>query len=396
MEQLDKWNKELSLLNTNSYKAMDKELFAFYKDALKGLKSEIQQYIDNYDKLSFSKRLEVDNEIKIANRIDEILWQMNDKTNPAIHQYISGEANTGYYGVWYALEEAENLQLDFPMLNESYIERLVEKKIAGKSFSKRLYEKRDDLAEKVTTALLNGAVKGKGYVVVAKEVGELTEASYKQSLRIARTEGGRVQSATKQKSYQEAVNKGVKMEKMWMATLDKKTRHSHQELDGQIVAIDKKFKFGGYTADGPRLFGRASLDINCRCTTIAVVNGIIPKLRKDNENKETIPFNNYQKWFEYKKKRVESGIIGIQTSDGITINEISEHLFERKEERDVYFKQIKDSLDKPLYIFPNVIGKNGTSRKYLGRDVTVALNPETGKIITTYKTSSQRRKKYEN
>ncbi|WP_051669197.1 phage minor head protein [Carnobacterium jeotgali] len=307
MEQLDKWNKELSLLNTKSYKAMDKELFTFYKDALKELKNEIKQTIDNYDKLTFSKRLEVDNQIKIANKIDEILWEMNDKTNPAIHQYISGEANTGYYGVWYALEEAENLQLNFPLLNESYIERLVEKKIAGKSFSKRLYEKRDDLAEKVTTALLNGAVKGKGYAVVAKEIGELTEASYKQSLRIARTEGGRVQSAAKQKSYQEAVNKGVKMEKMWMATLDKKTRHSHQELDGQTVAVDKKFKFNGYTADAPRLFGRASLDINCRCTTIAVVNGLTPNLRKDNVTKKVVEYNKYSDWYVSKKVQNEIG-----------------------------------------------------------------------------------------
>lgn len=307
MEQLDKWNKELEKLADVSYKSMDKELFTYYKDALKELKIEIKQYIDTYDELSFSKRLEVEQQINTANRIDEILFELSDKTNPVINQYVSSEANAGYYGAWYALEGAENLQLNFPVLNENYIESLIEKKVAGKTFSKRLYGQRDDLAERVTTALLNGAVKGKGYGNVAKEIGELTEANYKQSLRIARTEGGRVQSTSKQKAYKEAVNKGVKMKKMWMSTLDKKTRHSHQELDGQTVAVDKKFKFGGYTADAPRLFGRASLDINCRCTTISVVNGLTPELRKDNITKEVVEYTKYSDWYVSKKVQNEIG-----------------------------------------------------------------------------------------
>lgn len=307
MMQLDKWNKELEKLSGASYKSMDKELYTYYKDALKELKIEIKQYIDTYSELSFSKRLEVEQQINAAKRIDEILWGLSDKASPAIGQYVSGEVASGYYGAWYALEGAENLQLNFPVLNENYIERLVEKKVAGKTFSKRMYDQRDELAERVTSALLNGAVKGKDYSSVAKEIGELTEATYKQSLRIARTEGGRVQSTAKQKAYKEAVNKGVKMEKMWLATLDKKTRHSHQELDGQTVSVDKKFNFNGYTADAPRLFGRASLDINCRCTTIAVVNGLTPSLRKDNITKETIEYTKYSDWYGSKKVQNEIG-----------------------------------------------------------------------------------------
>lgn len=300
MRQLDKWNKELERLSSVSYKDMDKELYTFYKDALKKLKIEIKQYTDSYAELSFSKRLEVEQQINTAKRIDEILWELSDNVQPRVHQYAAGEVVSGYYGAWYALEGAENIQLDFPILNENYIERLIEKKVAGKTFSKRLYGQRDDLAERVTTALLNGAVKGHGYDRVAKEVGELTEASYKQALRIARTEGGRVQSTAKQKAYKEAEKKGVKLEKQWMATLDRKTRHSHQELDGQTVPVDGKFKFNGYEADAPRLFGRASLDINCRCTTIAVVNGIAPDVRRDDESNETIKATNYKEWAKAK------------------------------------------------------------------------------------------------
>ncbi|SFB90564.1 phage putative head morphogenesis protein, SPP1 gp7 family [Alkalibacterium subtropicum] len=300
MQQLDKWHKELEQLSNRSYEELDNELFDFYKKALKELKVEIKQYIDNYDQLSFSKRLAVDSQLEVAKRIDEILWALESVKQPSITKHIKNEATLGYQGVFYALEGSENIQLDFNRLSESYIERLVDKKIAGKTLSKRLYEQRDQLAKTVTNELLNATTHRKSYADVAKNVGELTEASYKQALRIARTEGGRVQSTTKQKAYQAAEAKGVRMQKRWQATLDKKTRHQHQELDGQTVDINEKFIFNGHTADGPRLFGVAGLDINCRCTTISIVNGLSPSVRKDNETKKVIKYKNYKEWAEKK------------------------------------------------------------------------------------------------
>ncbi|MGQ7335471.1 phage head morphogenesis protein [Streptococcus suis] len=300
MQQLDKWNKELEKLSKRRYKRMDGDLYNFFKSALKQLNIEVKGYLDNYEQLSFSKRLEVENQLKMARRIDEIVSNLAGSTAQTVNSYVRDELQQGYMGVWYALEGAENIQLDFGMLPERYIQQLVAKKVDGKTFSKRLYSNRDDLADRVTTSLLGGAVRGDGYKKIAKQVGELTEANYKQALRIARTEGGRVQSTGKQRAYEEAKEKGVDIKKRWLSTLDKKTRHTHQELDGQTVGVDEKFKFDGYEADGPRLFGNASLDVNCRCTTIGIVNGIEPELRKDIETKEIIKYNNYNEWAEAK------------------------------------------------------------------------------------------------
>lgn len=298
MKQLDKWNKELERLMTSSFNETSLELHNFYKQALKEMKVEIKQYVENYDTLSFSKRLEVEGQIKVANRIDEILEWLNTETDNSIRKHLTSEIEHGYFGTWYALESSENIQLDFPMLNEAYIKKLVNSPIEGKTFSKRLYKHQSKLGKTVTSELLNATLRGKGYAVVAKNVAEQTEASYKQALRIARTEGGRVQSESKQQAYRAAERSGVDLQKMWMATLDKKTRHSHQELDGQTVDVREEFHFNGYYAKGPRLFGRASLDINCRCTTVAVVNGIKPELRKDGESKGVIDYKSYQEWSE--------------------------------------------------------------------------------------------------
>ena len=300
MQQLDKWNKELDRLAKKRYKRMDNALYNTYKDGLKQLKLEIKQYIDTYESLSFSQRLQVERQLQVATQINDVINEMASKEERLLRSFISDEGAQGYFGTFYALEGAENIQLNFAMLPESYIEELVNTPVAGKRLSTRLYTNRSQLAQETTNALLQGAFRGEGYAKVAKRVGELTEANYKQSLRIVRTEGGRVQSASKQRAYEEAKDKGVDVEKRWLSTLDKKTRHTHQELDGQTVGVDEKFKFDGYEADGPRLFGNASLDVNCRCTTIGIVNGIEPELRRDIETKEIIEYNSYNEWAEAK------------------------------------------------------------------------------------------------
>lgn len=301
MQRMDKWHKELDKLSSRRYKRMDGDLYNYYKDTLKELKKEIKGYVDNYEMLSFSKRLEVENQLNMARRIDEIVSNLAGSTAQTVNSYVRDELQQGYMGVWYALESAENVQLDFGMLPERYIEQLANKKVDGKTFSKRLYSNRDDLADRVTTLLLGGAVRGDGYEKIAKQVGELTEANYKQALRIARTEGGRVQSTAKQRAYQEAKDKGIDIKKRWLSTLDKKTRHSHQELDGQTVEVEEEFTApSGAKAMGPRMFGKPQEDINCRCTTITVVNGIAPDLRRDSETKEIIKYNNYNEWAEAK------------------------------------------------------------------------------------------------
>ena len=102
MEQLDKWNKEMRRLSVAKFAETDDALYNYYKEALKSLKVEIKQYVENYDQLSFSKRLEVDNRLKTANHIDGILNDLNSWSDAEIRRYIdSGEPmdKAGAYGI---------------------------------------------------------------------------------------------------------------------------------------------------------------------------------------------------------------------------------------------------------------------------------------------------------
>lgn len=187
-----------------------------------------------------------------------------------------------------------------PLINHDYVEMLVNKPVDGTRLSKRLYKHRDELAKNVSNNIVEGLFAGESYAKIAKRVSDQTEASYRQALRITITEAGRTNSEASQLSSERAESLGIDMQKRWLATLDGKTRDSHQELDGQTVPIDGKFEINGHSAKQPRMFGVASEDIRCRCTSINIVNGIAPELRKDNETKKMIKYKNYDEWLKSK------------------------------------------------------------------------------------------------
>lgn len=75
---------------------------------------------------------------------------------------------------------------------------------------------------------------------------------------------------------------------------------------------------------------------------------------------------------------------------------LSEHAGERMEERGVTREQMDDAMARPLHVTEVKVDSLGRkSQKYIGREATVAVNPDTGKIVTTYRTKSSYRRKYE-
>ena len=302
---MDKWNQELEKLSQKEFKKTDSELFNVYRQSLIDIKKKLYNYTQAYPNLSFSSRLEVERLFHVADEISAVLDVATQSVEETIKNHSSSQAEQGYYGTWYALEQSQNIQLGMPLINHDYVDMLVNKPVDGTRLSKRLYKHRDELAKNVSHNIVEGLFAGESYAKIAKRVSDQTEASYRQALRITITEAGRTNSEASQVSSERAESLGIDMQKRWLATLDGKTRDSHQELDGQTVPIDGKFEINGHSAKQPRMFGVASEDIRCRCTTINIVNGIAPGLRKDNETKKMIKYKNYDDWLKSKRLKGE-------------------------------------------------------------------------------------------
>ncbi len=105
-----------------------------------------------------------------------------------------------------------------------------------------------------------------------------------RALRIARTETTRAMSAGTLAAYGQAVAEGVALRKQWLSSRDHATRDSHWAMDGQTVEVGADFvvpaEGNGHTADpadvgahgsGPGDFASAGMVVNCRCTTIPIL-----------------------------------------------------------------------------------------------------------------------------
>lgn len=85
------------------------------------------------------------------------------------------------------------------------------------------------------------------------------------------------------------------------------------------------------------------------------------------------------------------------TSNGILITGISEHALDRADgtDRAVTSKEIVEALKKPLRIENIRVNRIGLrSQRFIGSGATVNLNPDTGIVITVWKTSSRERRRH--
>ena len=291
--QREKWRDELDALLAAEFKATSSELHALYGDLLRTLKTSLADYLDRYDSLTFSKRLEVDRLFLTAGDLATALTAAGE----SISGYAYRSGVLGYQSVWYSLDQVEQIRVTSMGLDRRFIESLIASPVAGATLSQRLYRNRQKLANAVNAQVARGVAEGRGYAEIARRINDTTEASYRQALTIARTEGGRVRSEATQRGYEDAAKTVPGIGKRWVSTLDGKTRDDHRFLDGQIVPFDGQFvDQGGNRSDAPRMFGIAAEDINCRCTTEPIIDGESSSLRRDNSTGETIEYVTYTEW----------------------------------------------------------------------------------------------------
>lgn len=118
-------------------------------------------------------------------------------------------------------------------------------------------------------SLSDGLSAGEAIVDLAKRVDTVMGTRIRSSAStIARTE---VVGASNGGTLLAWRQTGVVSGKEWLATLDDKTRDSHQAAHGQKRGIDEDFDVGDGSGPAPGQIGLAEEDCNCRCTMTAVL-----------------------------------------------------------------------------------------------------------------------------
>lgn len=201
----------------------------------------------------------------------------------------------------YALENQTNMNLQFTLYDKSSIERLLKedrnllplKEVTGKTFTTKVVRWNE---QKVQSAITQGLLQGEPIPNIAKRLEQVTEMNKNSAIRNARTAVTGAENAGRQDTYNEAVSKGIKLKKEWMATLDNRTRHEHATLDGQRVEQDEDFKINGYSLEYPGdPNGAPEMVYNCRCTMIAVVEGVDEIAKSVGEYQPRMTYSEWEK-----------------------------------------------------------------------------------------------------
>lgn len=295
---LDERDRALMILERRN----ERKLVKAYADGLRDARGELAALYERYavnGKLTYS-------EMSKYNRLDGLLEDLKaelmrlEKSVGGDIRKLAGDAyQESFYRTAFAIESTAQARLRFGLLNPKVIEASVQNPLSGLTLNKRLERRRAEIIVRTREQITQGLIRGESYTDMARRIKVLYEGNATKSLRIARTEAHRNQSAGGIGSMQQAVGAGVDLVKVWDATLDMRTRSTHGAADGQKVAPDEKFTVGGIQTDGPGLSGVAEEDINCRCRMRLEIVGYSPELRRV-RGEGVVPYKTYSEWAEAK------------------------------------------------------------------------------------------------
>lgn len=248
---------------------------------------------------------------------DKVAHRVTDANAVAVS--YTNDATPGIYSLnrnysAYTIEQVAG-NVGFDLWDEQTVKRLMVEQPDLMPYypPKRALKRGIDLAygkKQITASVTSSILQGKSIKHMADDLQKrITTMSRDSAIRTARTAVTGAQNAGRMDSYAAAQKMGIKLRREWVATLDNRTRHAHAMLDGQQADIDKPFKVDGYEIMFP---GDTSapgyLVYNCRCTQIAVVDGVDTSSAQrcarnaDTGQTEVISNMSYAEWAGWKKE----------------------------------------------------------------------------------------------
>ena len=239
-------------------------------------------------------------------KVDQAARMLMDVNAQAAAAVSAGRLNVfaeNYNYRAFRLEKKTGGAASFQLYNDKSAARLIRKK--PKMLPEWKIDEKKDYRwnrQKVENAVTQGIIQGKGIDEITDDLcDKLCTLNGNRMTTFARTAMTGAQNAGRQELMEEAEDAGIRVKKRWVATLDSRTRDTHQELDGQEVPVDEPFEVDGmeimYPGDPS---AEAELVYNCRCTMIEVYEGIDRESVRRDEDDNEIEGMTYAEWKEWK------------------------------------------------------------------------------------------------
>ena len=269
-----KLSKELNAVYLDATAEMQTKLSGFlkkYGPEMKELELEFINGTIDAEKLKHLKTLMLQKSI-MGQKLDQLAGVMlnaNQKAAAMVNGAQLGvfAENANYQS--YQITQDAKMDLMFSIYDESTVQKLIQEK--PELLPPKTVNGKKDKAwnqKVISGAVLQSVIQGESIPQLARRIAMQTgETNKKAMLRYARTAMTSAQNAGRMEMLHRAQGMGINVKKVWLATLDSRTRDSHRHLDGQVREVSKPFdsELGQIMFPGDP--GAEPGDVyNCRCT----------------------------------------------------------------------------------------------------------------------------------
>jgi SPP1 gp7 family putative phage head morphogenesis protein len=283
------------LKNEKKYQSKVQKALA---DTLTTIRGEMSKIYSKYAKNGLLTRAEMTKYNKYQTMEKQILKVLEPaiaKNIADIKKLLPEQYNESFFHYAWAMDQAVGVNLNYGVLNQNMINELfsitnpknIELANALKNYG-------PNAKKYLRNALLRNLSIGKSYASMIKDIRTGLNKTYNEAIRLIRTEGQRALNKGQNDLYLKAKNAGVEGVDVWDATLDGRTRASHQRMDGVKRNEDGYFEpiHARYPLDENL---PAEESINCRCRLRFEIEGYSPQLRRTREQ-GIIPYQTYDEW----------------------------------------------------------------------------------------------------
>lgn len=301
----------------------------------------------------------------LQKQVGDIMDKMRDKEFKTVSDYLTESYENGFVGTFYDLQ-GQGIPMCFPLDQEQMVRAVQLDSKISKGLYSRLGEDVSLLKKRITAQISRGISTGMSYQQVAQQLAGVSNIGFNNAVRIARTEGHRIQCQAGMDACEKAKEKGANVVKQWDATLDDSTRESHAAVDGEIRELDEKFSNGLMYPGDPS--GGAAEVVNCRCALLQRARWALDEAELDTlkERAAYYGLDKTKNFEEYKQKylKVNSSLTnkgaqsGKITSGAITgayNNKNDPEGIKRKAHAEKYYSSMRNSNKEDIV---STIAKN--------------------------------------
>lgn len=319
----------------NNEEAVIKRLNQVYNKSLNDINDKIKNLTFTIDKLQKEydwmdpddpERAKIKSQIQskiyqkqyqeqLQTQVGGILKQMQTQSYLTVSDYLDECYTDGFIGTIFDAH-GQGVPIVTPINQEAMVRAVQLESKISKGLYTRLGEDVDLLKKKITAQVSRSIATGMSFAQTAKQLENYTRIGYNNAIRIARTEGHRIQTTATMDAMWAAKDKGADVVKQWDSTLDGRTRESHRAVDGEIRELNESFSNGLDFPGDPD--GQASEVVNCRCALLqrarwALKEGMNPDTGEvmysddiftkfDRDSNEIKQFAGIDDYNEFKKK----------------------------------------------------------------------------------------------